>query len=69
MIGCASEAHEGEGYVGTAIKWRVFVRESKSIRRRLTAQSPEGAARIEAIARAIRATLENEGIQAALTEA
>jgi hypothetical protein len=67
MIGCSSEASEGDGYTGKPIAWRVFVRQSRSLGQRLKGTKPSP--KVEELARAIAAVLEVEGIGVELTEA
>ena len=67
MIGCSSEAREGDGYTGKPIAWRVFVRQPRSLGQRLkgTKISPK----VEEFARAVVSLLEAEGVEVKLTEA
>jgi hypothetical protein len=67
MIGCNSEAREGDGYTSKPIAWRVFVRQPRSFVQRLKGKklSP----RVEELARAVTSVLEAEGIDVKFTEA
>ncbi|MCM5682316.1 hypothetical protein M8A51_22540 [Schlegelella sp. S2-27] len=61
MIGCGSQAEEGEGYEGKPIAWHIFVKPQLSLKQRL-----KGAARPEIgvkLGRAILAALRAEGIE------
>ncbi len=60
MIGCSSEATEGEGYLGQPLLWSVFVQQSLSIMQRWRGQTmPTIAAKLT---EAIVAVLQAEGI-------
>ena len=67
MIGCGSEAKEGDGYSGKPIAWRVFVRQPKSLKQRFkgTTESP----RVLEFSAAIERVLQGAGINAKRTEA
>ena len=39
MIGCGSNADEGEGYLGQPVLWSVFVQQALSLKQRLRGQS------------------------------
>ena len=67
MIGCNSEASEGEGYTGKPIAWRVFVRQPRSLSQRLKGVKPSP--KVEELARAVASVIETEGIDVRLTEA
>ena len=67
MIGCGSEAREGDGYSGKAIAWRVFVRQPKSLKQRFRRAPPS--ARVLEFAVAVERVLQRAGIDATRTEA
>jgi hypothetical protein len=67
MIGCQSEAREGDGYTGSPINWRIFVRQPGSLKRRLRGRGPSPKA--EEIALAVVSVLEEGGVCVVLTEA
>jgi hypothetical protein len=67
MIGCGSEASEGDGYSGQPISWRVFVKQSRSLKQRFKgiAESP----RVAEFAVAVEQALTQAGIHVTRTEA
>ena len=66
MIGCSSNADEGEGYLGQPILWSVFVQQVLSLKQRLRGQSaPVIAAKLMG---AIVAVLKAEGIAVQIEE-
>ncbi len=66
MIGCSSNADEGEGYLGQPILWSVFVQQVLSLKQRLRGQSaPVIAAKLMD---AIVAVLKAEGIAVQIEE-
>lgn len=67
MIGCNSEAKEGDGYKGKALHWRVFVRQSLSIKQRL--KGGGSPAKMQEIADHIVAAFLSAGIAVKATEA
>lgn len=67
MIGCNSEASEGDGYAGKAIAWRVFVREPKSLRQRFK-RAPQST-KVAEFAIAVEVVLREAGIDVRRTEA
>lgn len=67
MIGCGSEAREGDGYSGKPIAWRVFVREPKSLKQRLS-RSPQSP-RVLEFAQAVEQVLRRASINVTRTEA
>jgi hypothetical protein len=67
MIGCSSEAKEGDGYSGHPVSWRIFVRQPKSLKQRLQ-RVPESP-KLAELATAVQALLEREGIHVRRTEA
>lgn len=60
MIGCGSDAGEGEGYLGQPILWSVFVQQVLSLKQRWRGQSAPVIA--EKLMDAIVAVLKAEGI-------
>ncbi|MGB0126512.1 MAG: hypothetical protein WBP72_02655 [Rhodocyclaceae bacterium] len=66
VIGCSSVASEGEGYQGNAILWRVFVRQSLSIKQRL--KGAAAPAKVREIADFVATLLRSAGIAATVTE-
>ncbi len=67
MIGCGSNADDGEGYFGQPILWSVFVQQVLSLKQRLRGQStPAIAAKLMD---AIVAVLKAEGITVQVEEA
>jgi hypothetical protein len=67
MIGCSSVAGEGEGYQGKAIPWRIFVRQSLSLKQRLIGGAAP--AKVWEIGDLVAVLLRNAGIAAKVTEA
>jgi hypothetical protein len=65
-IGCSSETEEGDGYKGKPIPWRVFVRQSLSLKQRLKGASAP--TKVREIANAVVALLQAEGVTANVTE-
>ena len=67
MIGCGSQAEEGEGYKGNPISWHIFVRQQLSLKQRLKGgASPQVIARLSS---AIQAALKSEGIEPSVDDA
>ncbi|WP_280151990.1 hypothetical protein [Piscinibacter sp. XHJ-5] len=61
MIGCGSQAEEGEGYKGKAIAWHIFVKQQLSLKQRFKgAARPDIGSKLE---QAILAALRSEGIE------
>ena len=67
MIGCGSEAREGDGYKGTPISWRVFVKQSMSLKQRFKGLS--SSPKVEELARLVASSLQMYGIASTVTEA
>ena len=67
MIGCSSEARDGDGYTGKPIAWRVFVREPRSLRQRFSRTSPSP--KVAELASAIELVLQQAGTHVRRTEA
>jgi hypothetical protein len=67
MIGCGSEAKEGDGYNGKPISWRVFVRQPKSLKQRFKGV-PESS-KVTELAVAVEKVLQQAGIHVRRTEA
>ena len=67
MIGCQSEAREGDGYTGSPINWRIFVRQPGSLKRRLKGRAPSP--KVEEIALAVVSVLEEARFRVVLAEA
>lgn len=67
LIGCAAEANEGDGYRGQPIKWRVFVRQPRSLKARFqrTPVSPK----VAELAAAVEQVLHDAGISTERTDA
>jgi hypothetical protein len=62
MIGCGSQAEEGEGYKGKPIAWYIFVKQNLSLKQRFhTGAQPE---MFERLLRSIQAALLAAGIEA-----
>jgi hypothetical protein len=66
MIGCSSVAGEGEGYQGKAIAWRIFVRQSLSLKQRLNGGAAP--AKVREIADLVAALLQEAGIVVTVAE-
>lgn len=66
-IGCSSEAEEGDGYKGQPIQWRVFVRQSLTLKQRL--KRTGSPAKVKELADAVGALLQAEGIEVGITAA
>jgi hypothetical protein len=61
MIGCGSQAEEGEGYKGVPIAWHIFVKQQLSLKQRFKGvAAQETALKLE---RSIRSALQSEGIE------
>ena len=67
LIGCGTEAKEGDGYIGRPIKWRVFVRQPQSLKARLK-RAPVSS-RVAELAAAVEKVLNDAGIATKRTEA
>lgn len=66
-IGCNSEASDGAGYEGNPIRWRVFIRQSLSLKQRLKGAGVSE--KVREIAEAVAALLRAEGIAVNVSEA
>ncbi|WP_156116769.1 hypothetical protein [Massilia sp. 9096] len=63
MIGCCSQCHAGAGYLGCAVGWSVFIRERRTLERRIRNVSNQ--AELEALGGRIVDLLRTEQIEAA----
>ena len=66
-IGCSSEATEGEGYKGNPIAWRVFVRQTLSLKQKISGAAAPS--KVRELAEAVASVLQSEGIEPHVTEA
>lgn len=61
MIGCGSEAREGDGYRGEPLRWRVFVRQRRQ-RKGLFSRAAEESPMLGKLSDAIEQALMEEGV-------
>lgn len=61
MIGCGSQAEEGEGYKGKPIAWHIFIKQHLSLKQRFKGGRPEIA---QKLSDAIEDVLRRAGIEA-----
>jgi len=66
-LGCGSEAVEGDGYKGKPLHWRVFVRQSMSLKQRLRGNGES--IKVSEFAKAVVSLLQAEGITVNATQA
>jgi len=61
MLGCTSQAEEGEGYKGKSISWHIFIKQQLSLKQRFKRVSaPDVSAKL---AQAVLEALRAEGIE------